>query len=281
MRSGAPPAPFPPRRTRRRATLTVGAANIRLRDLLVGVASTLCALPLLFGVLGGGNRGAQDVAADQSSTSTSSAASSAPASPSTRSVSQADTSAGSLLDGADPGNLLQAGAGQARARLRGLTEFGLVEVPAAASPTEPSVPEVPATSGSASSESATAATAAPAPPATAAPATAPPATAPPATAPPATATAAGEPTAAQWEALRQCEAWGSYTVVSSNGKYFGAYQFGQGTWDSVARSVGRTDLVGIRPSDASPSDQDALALALWRSSGWSSWPTCSTRAAGA
>ncbi len=89
----------------------------------------------------------------------------------------------------------------------------------------------------------------------------------------------GEPTAAQWATLRQCEAWGNYTVVSGNGKYFGAYQFSQGTWDNIARASGRSDLVGVRPSDASPADQDALALSLWRISGWSSWPSCGKKAA--
>ncbi|MDA3038802.1 MAG: transglycosylase family protein [Actinomycetota bacterium] len=126
----------------------------------------------------------------------------------------------------------------------------------------------------------------PAPPTTPAP-TAPAPTAPKPNVPPATTAAptpateptAGEPTAAQWESLRQCEAWGDYTVVSGNGRYFGAYQFSQGTWDNIARLSGRSDLVGVRPSGASPADQDAMALALWRSTGWSSWPSCGTKAA--
>ncbi len=127
------------------------------------------------------------------------------------------------------------------------------------------------------------------PPVTAAPTTAAPTTAAPTTtAPPATeapvteapqaeepaASSGGEPTADQWANLRQCESGGNYQIASSNGLYFGAYQFSIGTWDYVASSAGRDDLVGVVPSDASPGDQDSMALALWRSSGASPWPHC-------
>lgn len=121
-------------------------------------------------------------------------------------------------------------------------------------------------------------------PTTAAPTTAAPATtSPPATEAPVTEApkaeepseaSSGEPTADQWANLRQCESGGNYQIASSNGLYFGAYQFGIGTWDGVANAAGRDDLVGVLPSDASPSDQDAMALALWRSSGASPWPHC-------
>lgn len=117
-------------------------------------------------------------------------------------------------------------------------------------------------------------------PTTAAPTTAPPTTAAPTTQPPTTAEPiTGDPTSSQWAALRQCEAHGSYTVVSANGLYHGAYQFSASTWDSTARQAGRSDLVGVAPSAASPADQDALALALWRSSGWAPWPHCGSIAA--
>ena len=64
------------------------------------------------------------------------------------------------------------------------------------------------------------------------------------------------------ERVRTCESGGSYSVVSSNGLYHGAYQFGTATWNGLARRVGRTDLVDVLPSLASPADQDALALEL-------------------
>lgn len=90
--------------------------------------------------------------------------------------------------------------------------------------------------------------------------------------------ASGDPTPTQWAVLRQCESSGNYAIVSANGSYRGAYQFSQATWDGVARSHA-SSLVGVDPAAASPADQDAMALALWRQSGWSPWPHCGVRAA--
>jgi len=80
-------------------------------------------------------------------------------------------------------------------------------------------------------------------------------------------------TAEQWEALRQCESNGNYSIVSSSGRYRGAYQFNRTTWDSVA---GRHDpsLVGVDPAAASPADQDAMAFALYEDRGAQPWPVC-------
>jgi type IV secretory pathway VirB10-like protein len=76
-----------------------------------------------------------------------------------------------------------------------------------------------------------------------------------------------------WAALRNCESSGNYSAVSASGTYRGAYQFARSTWDSVARS-NYPHLVGVDPASASPADQDAMALALYRSSGSSPWPHC-------
>lgn len=111
-------------------------------------------------------------------------------------------------------------------------------------------------------------TTAPPPPATVAP---PPPEPPPVEPEPA---APGEPTAAQWAALRACEAGGDYTAVSPGGQYHGAYQFAPGTWDDLAVLVGRAELVGVLPSAAPPATQDAMALELWRASGPGQWPSC-------
>jgi muramidase (phage lysozyme) len=73
--------------------------------------------------------------------------------------------------------------------------------------------------------------------------------------------------------LRQCESGGDYTIVSPGGTYRGAYQFNQGTWNSVA-SRWRPDLVGVDPAAASPEDQDAMARALYDEAGASPWPHC-------
>jgi len=83
----------------------------------------------------------------------------------------------------------------------------------------------------------------------------------------------GDPSAEQWASLRACEASGNYSAVSPSGRFRGAYQFDQATWDHVAtRSF--PHLVGADPAKASPADQDAVALALYRSRGASPWPRC-------
>jgi hypothetical protein len=84
---------------------------------------------------------------------------------------------------------------------------------------------------------------------------------------------AGDPTAEQWAALRQCEASGNYGAVSSGGRFRGAYQFDQPTWDLISRQS-FPHLVGADPAAASPADQDAVALALYRIRGTSPWPRC-------
>lgn len=61
-------------------------------------------------------------------------------------------------------------------------------------------------------------------------------------------------------ALRTCEAGGAYDRNSGNG-YYGAYQFLPSTWNSIASKIGRNDLVGIMPNQASPADQDAMIIA--------------------
>ena len=71
--------------------------------------------------------------------------------------------------------------------------------------------------------------------------------------------------------LRWRESHNTYTAVDPSGSFMGAYQIYQGGWDSQARSMGRSDLVGVPPHKASPADQDALALAMLRQQGTSPW----------
>ncbi|MET3808568.1 hypothetical protein ABIB25_005597 [Nakamurella sp. UYEF19] len=78
--------------------------------------------------------------------------------------------------------------------------------------------------------------------------------------------ASAEPSAGDWQKLRNCESGGNYAINTGNG-YYGAYQFDLGTW----RSVGGSGL----PSDASPATQDALAYKLWQQRGWSPWACAS------
>lgn len=71
--------------------------------------------------------------------------------------------------------------------------------------------------------------------------------------------------------VRQRESRGDYTAVDPSGTFMGAYQIYQGGWDAVARSIGRSDLVGVRPNRAAPADQDTIALAMLRQYGKSPW----------
>lgn len=72
------------------------------------------------------------------------------------------------------------------------------------------------------------------------------------------------------ENIKQCESGGNYQAVNPAG-YYGAYQFGIGTWNSTAQAAGRTDLVGIRPDQATSNDQDAMAVKLHSLRGFQPW----------
>ncbi|GAB2456131.1 resuscitation-promoting factor [Xylanimonas ulmi] len=72
-----------------------------------------------------------------------------------------------------------------------------------------------------------------------------------------------------WAALAQCESGGRVDAVSSNGLYYGLYQFTVSTWQSVGGS-------GL-PSQASAEEQTQRAQALQARSGWGQWPACSRK----
>lgn len=83
----------------------------------------------------------------------------------------------------------------------------------------------------------------------------------------------GEPSAEAWAKLRNCESGGNYQALSAGGRFRGAYQFSQTTWDWVAGQVA-PQLVGVDPIDAAPGDQDNMALNLYRMRGAGQWPVC-------
>jgi len=76
--------------------------------------------------------------------------------------------------------------------------------------------------------------------------------------------------------LRQCESGGIYERASANGRFRGAYQFSQSTWDGVARRHFPW-LEGSDPTTVEPWWQDSMARALWSESGSRPWPTCGKR----
>jgi uncharacterized protein YabE (DUF348 family) len=69
-----------------------------------------------------------------------------------------------------------------------------------------------------------------------------------------------------WAALARCESGGRVNAVSSNGLYYGLYQFSLPTW----RAMGGAGL----PSQASAAEQTARAQALYARSGAGQWPVC-------
>lgn len=73
--------------------------------------------------------------------------------------------------------------------------------------------------------------------------------------------------------LRACESGGDYKAVSRSGRYRGAYQFSQSTWNAVAAEWAPW-LVNVDPASATPVEQDNMASALFAKSGRSPWPRC-------
>jgi peptidoglycan hydrolase-like protein with peptidoglycan-binding domain len=78
--------------------------------------------------------------------------------------------------------------------------------------------------------------------------------------------AQADPSANTWHRLRVCESSNNYSTNTGNGHY-GAYQFDLSTW----RSVGGSGY----PNRATPAEQDARALILYRERGWQPWQCAS------
>jgi len=76
--------------------------------------------------------------------------------------------------------------------------------------------------------------------------------------------------------LRMCESTDNYQATNPSGKYRGAYQFDQPTWDRVAERHFPW-LAGLDPVDVEPWWQDAMTRALWSERGRQPWPKCGLR----
>ena len=55
------------------------------------------------------------------------------------------------------------------------------------------------------------------------------------------------------------------------GTYMGGFQFSQATWNEAAQLAGMPQLINVPPNDASPADQDDLAIALYNADGEQPW----------
>jgi hypothetical protein len=69
--------------------------------------------------------------------------------------------------------------------------------------------------------------------------------------------------------IAQCESGGNLAAESSNGRYFGKYQFSQATWEAMG-GVGS-------PAAADEPTQDAAAYKLYQQRGTAPWPSCSAQ----
>ncbi len=78
---------------------------------------------------------------------------------------------------------------------------------------------------------------------------------------------------AQLHRLAKCESTNNYEAVNPSGKYRGAYQFDQSTWDGVATRHFPW-LIGRDPAFVEPWWQDAMARALFSERGAQPWPVC-------
>jgi hypothetical protein len=72
-----------------------------------------------------------------------------------------------------------------------------------------------------------------------------------------------------FDALARCESGGNPRSVGGGGKYFGAFQFTLGTWQSVGMSG--------NPVDHDYATQKAAAQRLVARSGWGQFPHCARR----
>jgi hypothetical protein len=88
----------------------------------------------------------------------------------------------------------------------------------------------------------------------------------------ATSTSSGDPSLPPFlQCVLQAESGGNYDAVSPGGTYMGGFQFSQATWNQAAELAGMPQLVNVPPNEATPAEQDDLAIALYEADGEQSW----------
>jgi hypothetical protein len=82
----------------------------------------------------------------------------------------------------------------------------------------------------------------------------------------------GDPTLPPFlQCVLKAESGGNYAAVSPGGTYMGGFQFSQSTWNEAAQLAGMPQLVNVPPNQATPAEQDDLAIALYQADGEQPW----------
>ena len=88
----------------------------------------------------------------------------------------------------------------------------------------------------------------------------------------AASTSSGDPSLPPFlQCVLQAESGGNYDAVSPGGTYMGGFQFSQATWNEAAELAGMPQLINVPPNEATPAEQDDLAIALYEADGEQSW----------
>ena len=88
----------------------------------------------------------------------------------------------------------------------------------------------------------------------------------------AASTSSGDPSLPPFlQCVLQAESGGNYDAVSPGGTYMGGFQFSQATWNEAAELAGMPQLINVPPNEATPAEQDDLAIALYDADGEQPW----------
>jgi peptidoglycan hydrolase CwlO-like protein len=85
-------------------------------------------------------------------------------------------------------------------------------------------------------------------------------------------TSTGDPSLPPFlQCVLRVESGGNYQAVSPGGTYMGGFQFSQATWNEAAGLAGMPQLINVPPNEATPAEQDDLAIALYTADGEQPW----------